>query len=194
MTTSFIRRLGVALSVALLVVASAAQAGEKPVWMRFAGALLQNVEQTEVIVDGIPFPAAKSAFHVRAWGNLGRADITGLAFEVITAPPPPLPPPPDPACPSDSGKLADIVENNLVLTFNDLSLLYGSGSGALCLRFATGETFAVIDGEWQGGTQRFRNASGHWSIRFDEAVPVPFVGSAATVLAETGIIRGTLIR
>ena len=185
-TTSFIRQLGVALSLAMLIGASAAQAGERTVWMRFAGALLQNVEQTEVIVDGNPVTATKSAVHVRAWGNLGRADITGLTLEVAA----PLPPAPDPLCPADSGKLADIVENNIVLTFTDLSLLYGNGSGAICVSYVTGEVFAVIDGDWGGGTQRFRNASGHWSLRFDEAV---LVGGAASVLAETGTLRGKLV-
>ena len=186
MTTSFIRRLGVALSIAMLVSASAAQASERTVWMRFAGALLQNMEQTEIIVNEEPVVAAKGAVHVRAWGNLGRADITGLTFEVPTLPPVPAAP-----CPENTGKLADIVENNLVLTFMDLSLLYGSGSGALCLDYGTGDAFAVIEGTWDGGTQRFRNATGNWTIEFDEAVRV---GDAATVLAETGIIRGKLIR
>ncbi len=181
-TTSFKRRLGVALLLAMLIGASTAHAGERKVWMRFAGALLQNVEQTEV--------GTKSAFHVRAWGNLGRADITGLAFEVA-APIGEMGPIPDPACPADSGKLADIVENNIVLTFGDLSLLYGNGSGAICLRYLTGEVFVLIDGHWMGGTQRFRNASGDWSISFDEAVPV---GDVASVLAETGMLRGTLVR
>ena len=184
---SLLKRFGVALTLAMLIGAGTAQAGERSVWMRFAGTLLQNVEQTEVIVDGAPRTQSKSAFHVKTWGNLGRADITGLALEMAT-----LPPVPDPTvCPKNWGKLADIIENNIVLTFNDLSLLYGNGSGALCLDFATGEVAALIDGKWAGGTQRFRNASGHWSIRFDEAVPV---GDAASVLAETGMLRGKLIR
>ena len=178
-TTSFIRQLGVALSLAMLIGASAAQAGERTVWMRFAGALLQNVEQTDL--------GTKSAVHVRAWGNLGRADITGFALEVA----PPLGPMPDPACPEGFVKLFDIVENNIVLTFNDLSLLYGEGSGVICLDFMTEDVFTRIDGHWTGGTQRFRDAGGDWSIRFDEAVPV---GRAAAVLAETGMLRGTLVR
>ncbi len=190
MTTSFIKRLGVALSLAMLIGTSTAAAGERPVWMRFAGALLQNVEQTEVVVDektGATAPAAKSIVHVRAWGNLGRAEITGYGLEVAAT----MPPAPAAPCPADSGKLADIVENNLVLTFTDLSLLYGEGSGALCLRYATGEVYAVVAGTWKGGTQRFRNASGEWEISFDEAVPV---GLNATALAENGTIKGTLIR
>lgn len=186
-TTSFKRRLGVALLLAMLIGASTAHAGERKVWMRFAGALLQNVEQTEVTVDGNTVPGTKGAAYVRAWGNLGRADITGFALEVAA----PAPPAPAAPCPVGSGKLADIVENNIVLTFTDLSLLYGSGRGALCLDFVTGKVFPVIDGQWDGGTQRFRNASGHWSLRLDEAVQV---GGAASMLAETGMLRGTLVR
>ena len=184
-TTAFTRRLSMALLLAVLIGTSTAHAGEKRVWMRFAGALLQNVEQTEVIVDGGTVPATKSSVHVRAWGNLGFADITGLALEVAAIPAP------DPACPKKFLKVAGIVENNLVLTFTDLSLLYGTGSGAICVNFDTGEAFTAIDGHWMGGTQRFRGAGGDWSIRFDEAVPV---GDGAPVLAETGMIRGTLIR
>lgn len=185
-TTSLKKHLGLALSLMILIGAGAAHADERRVWMRFAGALLQNVEQTEVTVDGSTVPGTKSAVHVRAWGSLGRAELTGLALEVAT-----LPPAPDPACPDGFFKVAEIVENNIVLTFADLSLLYGEGSGAICVDFATGGVFTPIDGHWTGGTQRFRDAGGHWSIRFDEAVPV---GDAASVLAETGMLRGTLVR
>ena len=175
--------LGAALIVATLAMSSA-HADERRVWMRFAGALLQNVEQTEVTVDGSTVPATKNAVHVRAWGNLGRAEITGFGYDV------PVAPAPDPAaCPDGFFKVAEIVENNLVLTFADLSLLYGEGSGAICVNFATGDVFTPIDGHWTGGTQRFRNAGGDWSIRFDEAVPV---GDAASMLAETGVIVGQL--
>lgn len=184
-TTSFIRRLCVALSLAMLIGATTAHAGEKTVWIRFAGVLLQNVEQTEVVLENGAVPATKSAVHVKAWGNLGRADITGLALEVATLPAP------DSACPDGFFKVAEIVENNLVLTFTDLSMLYAKGSGVICVDFPTGDVFTAIDGHWMGGTQRFRDAEGDWSLRFDEAVPV---GDAASVLAETGMIRGTLIR
>lgn len=178
-TTSLKKRIGVALLLATLIGASTAQADERTVWMRFAGALLQNAEQTDL--------GTKGAIHVRAWGNLGRADITGFALEVA----PPMGPTWDPACPEGFFKVADIVENNIVLTFTDLSLLYGEGSGVICVDFPTGEVFTAIDGHWKGGTQRFRDAGGDWSLRFDEAVPV---GRAASVLAETGMLRGTLVR
>ena len=142
-TTSLIRQLGVALSLAMLIGVSTAHAGERTVWMRFAGALLQNVEQTDL--------GTKSAVHVRAWGNLGRADITGFALEVA----PSMGPTEDSACPEGFSKIADIVENNIVLTFGDLSLLYGEGSGVICAASPTGPFFTRIDGHWTGGTQRF---------------------------------------
>ena len=108
-TTSLQRYLGLALSFLMLIGTGAAQADERRVWMRFAGALLQNVEQTEVTVDSTTVPGTKNAVHVKAWGNLGRAEVTGFGIEVLT-----LPPAPDPACPIGSGKLAEVVENNLV--------------------------------------------------------------------------------
>ncbi len=186
-TKSLVKYLGMVLSLSMLITVSTAQAGERKVWIRFAGALLQNIEQTEVTVGDSAVPATKSAALVRAWGNLGLADGTVLTLEVETLPPAPN----DPACPEGFFKVLDIVENNIVLTFVDLSLLYGEGSGAICADFGTGEVVTVIDGEWTGGTQRFRDASGDWSISFDEAVTV---GNAASVLAESGMIRGTLVR
>ena len=177
--------LGLALTLLMLIWTGTAQADERRVWMRFAGVLLQNVEQTEVTIDSATVPATKSAFHVRTWGNLGFADITGLALEVAGMPAP------DPACPDGFFKVAEIVENNIVLTFTDLSLLYGEGSGLVCVDFATGAAFTPINGDWTGGTQRFRDAGGKWSIRFDEAATV---GTDASVLAETGVLRGTLTR
>ncbi len=183
--TSLKMHLALALSLIMLIGGGAAQADERRVWMRFAGALLQNVEQTEVTVDGSTVLATKNTVHVRAWGNLGRADLTGFGFDVAVAPAP------DSACPKGYFKVAEIVENNLVLTFSDLSLLYGEGSGVICVDFETGDVSIPIAGHWTGGTQRFRNASGDWSISFDEAVPV---GNTASMLAETGVIRGTLIR
>lgn len=186
-TRSHKRVAGMALSLVTLLAAGMAQADERAIWMRIAGALLQDVERTAVASDEMTgIPASKSAILGNAWGNLGRADITGLALEVAA-----LPPAPDPACPDGFFKVAEIVENNIVLTFSDFSLLYGEGSGVVCVNFLNAEIFAPIDGHWTGGTQRFRDAGGDWSIRIDEAVQV---GDAASVLAETGILKGTLIR
>ena len=159
--------LGIGLTLSLLIGAGAAQADERSIWMRFAGALMQNVEQTEVSLDGTTtVPARIGAVYARTWGNLGYGDIKGQAVEVVTGPPAP-----DPACPEMYFKVADIIENNLVLTFADLSLLYGEGSGAICVNFVTDDVVTPISGMWTGGTQRFRGATGDWYIEFDEAVP-----------------------
>ena len=58
-----------------------------------------------------------------------------------------------------------------MLTFGDLSLLYGNGTGFVCLNSADPTAFplAEIEGFWDGGTGRFRHAGGEWSIRFDFA-------------------------
>ena len=101
------------------------------------------------------------------------------------------PPVSDKSCPTGLVKVADIVENNLLFTFSDLSVLYGNGSAVVCIDPANlaAPPVAEIDGTWDGGTERFENAGGTWSLRFDVAVPI---GIATQFIAETGIITGHL--
>ena len=72
------------------------------------------------------------------------------------------------SCPDGLIKVADIVEINLLLTCRDLSLLYGNGTGIVCLNPADPTAFPIakIDGAWDSGTGRFGNADGTWSLRF----------------------------
>jgi hypothetical protein len=99
------------------------------------------------------------------------------------------PPVSDKSCPTGLVKVADIVENNLLFTFSDLSVLYGNGSGVVCIDPANlaAPPVAEIDGTWDGGTERFENAGGTWSLRFDAAVPI---GIATPFIAEAGAITG----
>lgn len=156
------------------------------VFLRFAGNLIKNVEQTDVDANEVPIGTSTLGLvRAKAKGNLGPADLTAVAKTQN------LIPAPDPACPDGFVKVAQITDNNLVLTFSDLSLLYGDGQGFVCVNFGTGEQYAAVDGEWLGGTGRFRNAEGDFSIRFDDFATV---SPNTQVVAETGTITGALSR
>ena len=177
---------------AILGAQTASAEGDRPVFLRFAGDFIQNIEQTDA-ANGVPGDTTSLLGLVRAKvkGNLGRADLTAATKSVS------LEPVWDERCP-DYGfflKVVDITDNNLVFTFSDLSLLYGNGQGVVCINFAEGEQFLeqyiAVEGEWLGGTRRFRNAAGEFSIRFDEYVPV---NPNTQIVAEEGTITGTLSR
>lgn len=177
---------------AVLGAQTASAGGDRYVYLRFAGDFIQNLEQTDT-VDGVPVGPTSTLGLIRAKvrGNLGRADLTavaksGLPNTVSVG-----------TCPEGFIKIADIIRNNLVFTFYDLSLLYGDGQGFVCRNFMTGEEYAAVEGEWLGGTGRFRNASGKFSINIDEFVPLDqFTDSIVhtQVIAEAGTITGTLSR
>jgi hypothetical protein len=162
--------------------------GDRHVFLRFAGDFIQNLEQTDA-VDGVPIDSTTLFGLVRAKvkGNLGRADLTAVTKSRGVGPEPVW----DERCP-DYGvflKVADITDNNLVFTFSDLSLLYGDGEGVICINFANGKQYVAVEGMWLGGTGRFRNANGDFSIRFDEFA---LVSPNTQVVAEAGTISGTI--
>ncbi len=177
--------IGAALIVATLAMSPAFADGGKKFKIRFAGGFVQNIQQMQVDMMGVPtgMVESRSMALVKGRGTFGRVD--GIAVTVGG------PPVSDKACSAGLVKVADIVENNLVLTFGDLSLLYGNGTGVVCLNPAnpTAEPLAEIEGTWYGGTGRFARAGGTWSIRFDFAERV---GVATQFVAETGVIKGRL--
>lgn len=177
--------IGAALILPALMVNEVFADGAKDFKMRFAGGFIQNIQQLQVTPDGIPTGVveSRSMALVRGHGTFGKADIMAVSVSG--------PPVSGTACSKGLVPVADIVENNLVLTFNDLSLLYGNGSGVVCWNPADPAALplAEIEGEWHGGTGRFTGAGGHWSIRFDFAAPV---GGVTQFAAETGVIKGHL--
>ena len=156
---------------------------ERPFLIRFAGGFVQNIQQAQVDMMGTPTGEveSRSLVIVKGRGTLGQVDIMG-----VTSSGPPVS---EMTCSEGLVKVADIIENNLVLTFNDLSLLYGNGSGVVCFNPLDPTAFPVaeITGTWDGGTGRFAQAGGDWSIRFGVAEPV---GSATQFIAENGLIQG----
>jgi len=178
---------GVALIMATLSMNSAFADGTQKIKIRIAGGFVQNILQAQVDMTGTPTGAieSRSMALVKGKGTFGPVDIMA-----VTA-----------SGPYESGKscspgfvpIADILENNLVLTFNDLSMLYGNGTGVVCLSLADPTAFPVaeVEGTWDGGTGRFGGVGGNWSLRFDVAEPV---GVTTQFIAETGVIFGHLTR
>lgn len=159
---------------------------DRHVFMRFAGDFIQHLEQTDADVNGVPVGPTSLLGLVRAKvkGNLGRADLTAATKASY-----PIPAPDMDNCPAGFFKVVVITDNSLVFTFSDLSLLYGNGQGVVCVNFGTGAQYIAVEGEWLGGTGRFLNANGEFSIRFDEYIPV---NPNAQIVAEAGTITGTL--
>jgi len=171
--------------LAILGASIASADGDRRVFLRFAGDFIQNLEQTDA--DGGVPTGTTSLFglvRAKAKGNLGRADLTAVTkssgvYPVF-----------DERCPYGFVRIVDITDNSLVFTFSDLSLLYGNGEGFVCANIA-GEQYVAVEGMWLGGTGRFRNAEGKFSIRFDESAEV---NGNTQVTAEVGTITGTLSR
>ncbi len=187
----FSRKAPLVVLVGVFAILSAQIAGaeeDRGVYLRFAGDFIQHLEQADADVNGVPVSSTNLLGLVRAKvkGNLGRADLTA-----VTKADYPMPGPDSDNCPAGFFKVVVITDNSLVFTFSDLSLLYGNGQGVVCANFGTGEQYIAVEGEWLGGTGRFRNAKGEFSIRFDDYVPV---NPNTQIVAETGTITGTLSR
>ena len=166
----------------------ASAAGDRAVFLRFAGDFIQNLEQTDA-VGGVPTGPTSLSGLVRAKvkGNLGSADLAAVTKSIGVGPDPVF----DERCPDYFMKIVEITDNSLVFTFSDLSLLYGDGNGLVCMNFTTFEQYVAVEGTWLGGTGRFRNAGGEFSIRFDESAEV---NGDTQITAEAGTITGTLSR
>ena len=178
---------GVALIMTTLAMNSAFADDMQKVKIHLAGGFVQNILQVQVDMTGIPTGEVQSrglAF-VKGRGTFGRVDVMA-----VTASGPYIS---GKSCSPGFVPIADILENNLVLTFEDLSLLYGNGSGVVCLNQLdpTAIPLAEVEGTWDGGTGRFANAGGTWSGRFDFAEPV---GIATQFIAEAGVLEGYLTR
>ena len=189
MKTQVTRRLavGAMLTMAIFSVSSAFADGAQPFKIRFTAGLLKNILQAEVDPMEIPTGTVemRSIALGKGLGTFGRVDVMAVTFSG--------PPVSDMDCPDGLVKVADIVENNLLLTFSDLSLLYGNGAGVVCFNpiEPAAPPIAEIEGTWDGGTDRFGNAEGNWSLRFDFAAPV---GVATQFIAESGVITGHVSR
>ena len=150
---------------------------------RFAGAFVTGIMH---VVDPVSGGTAPSALiHTTSKGSLGRVVTRGFGGVTMPAGPPMAD-----CLGIPWGLPIAILENPLVFTFQDLSLLYAKGgSGLICINLDTGAQKFVIEIEFDGGTGRFEGATGGATIT-GEGVPM---NSAGTFFAETGTTVGTII-
>ncbi|MFC1778257.1 hypothetical protein ACFL3I_13110 [Pseudomonadota bacterium] len=181
--------LAVALIMAALVVNPALAKGKDKNNFKFhlAGGFVQNIQQMQVDEFGVPTGVVESRAMAlgKGKGKFGHFDVMAISVSG--------PPLSAQQCAEGFIKVADIVENNLVMTFHDLSLLYGNGTGIVCLDLANPDlpALAEIEGTFDGGTGRFKNAEGIWTVQFDVFVPV---GETTQFFAEAGVVEGTLTK
>jgi len=149
--------------------------------MRFAGSFATNIlhvdPSTGAVVDS-------SLINVQAKGTLGSAEIRGFGGR-STVPTVFLT-----NCLGSDGEFLsfDILENPLVFTFKDLSLLFAKGgSGVVCIDLQNpGITTFEIEIEIMGGRGRFEGATGVAVIKGEGEA----VSSDGSFIGETGTIEG----
>jgi hypothetical protein len=183
-----IRLLPVIAAVAapFVMTTSAYAERSKSFEQRFSAGFLQNLTQNQVVM-GIPTGATQRVNLVigSGAGSLGRGQTIA-----VTKSGPPISAAP---CPAGLIKVADIVSNNILWTFEDLSMLYGDGTGVVCLDPAAPSEppSAEIEGTWLGGTGRYEDVvGGDFSIRFTF---FEVISPETQFNAETGIVTGTVV-
>ncbi len=152
--------------------------------LRFAGAFATGIMHVDPMTGNI-VPSA--LIHATAIGSPGRAEVRGFGGRDM---------PPGPAmwqtCLGSEPSLfikITILENPLVFTFKDLSLLFAKGGGGtICVNLITGLTEFEINIMFMGGRGRFEGATGQ-AVIVGEAENVSSDGS---FLGETGTIVGTI--
>ena len=149
--------------------------------MRFAGSFATNILHVDPSAGAV---VDSSLISVQAKGTLGSAEIRGFGGR-STVPPVFLT-----NCLGSDGEFLsfDILENPLVFTFNDLSLLFAKGgSGVVCIDLQNpGITTFEIEIEFMGGRGRFEGAAGVAVIKGDGEA----VSSDGSFIGETGTIEG----
>ena len=117
----FSRKLLLVVFVGLFTVSGAQTAsakGDQPVFLRWAGDFIQNLEQTDVDEFGMPIGTSNLGLvRARVVGNLGSADATAVTKAVN------LIPGPDDRCPDGFTKVADITDNSPFCHFCQLPVL-----------------------------------------------------------------------
>ena len=148
--------------------------------LRFAGAFATGIMHVDPMTGDL---VSSALIHATAVGRPGRAEVRGFGGRDM--------PPGDPVvtCLGSDGLFLSItiMENPLVFTFQDLSLLFAKGGGGtICVNLMTGLTEFEINIMFMGGRGRFEGATGQ-AVITGEAENVSSDGS---FLGETGTIVG----
>ncbi len=158
-----------------------ADASRQLVNWEIAGSLINSISALDL--TGAPETAEVPAvvIAVTGKGRPGTVAITGLSYA--------LPSSDKSACPSTAVAALQVVENPIVATFSDLSMVYANvatqGGGWICLS-ADGTTQADITLQLTGGSKRYAGATGNLRLQ----VSTQIVGRS--LLAEYGTITGEI--
>ncbi len=149
--------------------------------LRFAGGFATGIFHLDPMTGAV---VPSVLIHAQAKGKPGRAEIRGFGGRDM----PPGPPTFTTCLGSTSLFLIiEILENPLIFTFRDLSLLFAKGgSGTICVDLLTGLTEFEIDIMFMGGRGDFEGATGQAVIRGE----AENVSSDGSFLGETGTIVG----
>ncbi len=148
--------------------------------LKFAGTFINSIQY---VVPATGEPATSPLIRLKAKGSPGPSEITLFGGQDETEFPS--------DCCAGGGPclLVIVTENPLVFTFKDLSMLFATGSGEVCIDLLTGIGTGTIDLTFTGGTGRFEGATGE-AVTVFEIVPVSSNGS---LNAETGQTVGTIL-
>lgn len=147
--------------------------------LRFAGTFINSIQYVAPATGEL---TGSPLIRLKAKGSPGACEITlfGGQDEAF----------PSECCDGGGPCLTILVtENPLVFTFNDLSLLFATGSGEVCIDLLTGRGTGTIDLTFTGGTGRFEGATGE-AVTVFEINPVSSNGSFSS---ETGTTVGTIL-
>ena len=149
--------------------------------MRFAGSFATNILHVDPSAGQI---VDSSMINVQAKGTLGAAEVRGFGGRSM------VPPVFVENCLGEDGAFMsfEILENPLVFTFNDLSLLFAKGgSGVVCIDLQNpGISTFEIDIQFMGGRGRFEGATGDAVIKGEGEA----VSNDGSFIGETGTIVG----
>ncbi len=179
--------LTIALALTLTPAAAAKPDDDDTVMdLRFAGTFINAVNYVAPGNPGVVQSAALGQFKTK--GSPGDGELT--LFDGKTG----APIFNFDCCDGPFGCLAiPVIENPLIFTFNDLSLLFATTAptgGELCVDLATGSSTGTIDIVFTGGRGRFAGATGE-AVIIAEVEPVR--GSEGSLSGETGTIVGTIV-
>lgn len=142
------------LACASVLIAPVSWAGDSSISLRYAGTLSDKFADTDQ--DGFKVTLTQAV----AKGTFGASTLSITAEFALT----------DPVelCVDDTLKF-DLVFSAAVLTFSDLSQLYGFAAGSasyLCLNQGTGFYTGQVNGIYDGGVGRFETAGGTFTSDF----------------------------
>jgi hypothetical protein len=139
------------MCLGMLCVAFTAGAADRPITFSFAtsGGDTPYDSNGDGMTVSVAFGKVK--------GSLGNGDIAITSEWAVNL---------QESCPADGVKFG-MVDNKVVAVSPDLSQLIAAGkTGWMCVDMTTGYFYGVVEGEYLGGTGRYKGSHGTWTSNF----------------------------